>query len=286
MDLDAAMSRSESFKMWCEELGITMCQTAGYNHTMQALVEGAISICKEHRQGNPRHALEGFDLVDEEAKDPTLASEQARVAPVDEEEVYTTQQTQEKRAPAAKPATPSALEEHPCSPSMLSQDSLVQTPPAAQGDTPQDHQSFVKDPSEQAQEQRDINSHDPRTWVSGADVPVTVSLQILSDKLLGRALVHHSFQFKLPKEWWYNRKTKQYEAVTAQSQPNGTTSGDCHVWHTVTVALRSTGSVPVTEWGLQRAPASSFKLLRLSELSPPSHCHTVTVQVRASESRA
>eukprot|EP00961_Rhodomonas_salina_P021744 292594-Rhodomonas_salina.2 len=88
-------------------------------------------------------------------------------------------------------------------------------PPAAPGDTPQDHQSSVKDPSKQAQEQRDIDSHDPRTWVSGADVPVTASLQILSDKLLGRALVHHCFQFKLPKEWWYNRKTKQYEAVTA-----------------------------------------------------------------------
>eukprot|EP00961_Rhodomonas_salina_P254559 3439900-Rhodomonas_salina.1 len=48
MDLDAAMSRSESFKMWCEARGITMCPTAGYNHTMQARVEGAIRICKEH----------------------------------------------------------------------------------------------------------------------------------------------------------------------------------------------------------------------------------------------
>eukprot|EP00961_Rhodomonas_salina_P291511 3932056-Rhodomonas_salina.1 len=161
------------------------------------------------------HEKDSTNLVDEEAKDPTLASEQASVAPVEEEEVYTTQPTQERQAPAAKPATPSAPDERPRSPLTRSQDSPVPTPPAAPGDTPQAHQSSVKDPSEQAQEQRDIDSHDPRTWVSGADVPVTASLQILSDKLLGRALVHHRFQFKLPKEWWYNRKSKQYEAVTA-----------------------------------------------------------------------
>mmetsp|Transcript_29888 Transcript_29888/g.61453 ORF Transcript_29888/g.61453 Transcript_29888/m.61453 type:complete len:245 (-) Transcript_29888:246-980(-) len=32
---------------------------------------------------------------------------------------------------------------------------------------------------------------DPRTWIRGADVPESASLDVLSDKQLGRAVVHH-----------------------------------------------------------------------------------------------
>mmetsp|Transcript_30763 Transcript_30763/g.63643 ORF Transcript_30763/g.63643 Transcript_30763/m.63643 type:complete len:452 (-) Transcript_30763:341-1696(-) len=45
---DATVSRSETFKLWCRSRGITICATAGYNHTMQARAEGAIRIAKEH----------------------------------------------------------------------------------------------------------------------------------------------------------------------------------------------------------------------------------------------
>eukprot|EP00961_Rhodomonas_salina_P279252 3772503-Rhodomonas_salina.1 len=36
MDVDSTMSTSESFAIWCKASNITMCLTAGYNHTMQA----------------------------------------------------------------------------------------------------------------------------------------------------------------------------------------------------------------------------------------------------------
>eukprot|EP00961_Rhodomonas_salina_P165889 2235359-Rhodomonas_salina.1 len=48
MDFASVFARSETFKMWCDARGITMCPTAGYNHTMQARAEGAVRIVKEH----------------------------------------------------------------------------------------------------------------------------------------------------------------------------------------------------------------------------------------------
>ena len=45
---DATVSRSDTFKLWCCSRNITICATAGYNHTMQAQSEGAIRIAKEH----------------------------------------------------------------------------------------------------------------------------------------------------------------------------------------------------------------------------------------------
>eukprot|EP00961_Rhodomonas_salina_P010584 142261-Rhodomonas_salina.1 len=48
MDLDSTMSRNESFTMWCNARGITMCATAGYNHTMQERAENAVKIQKQH----------------------------------------------------------------------------------------------------------------------------------------------------------------------------------------------------------------------------------------------
>eukprot|EP00961_Rhodomonas_salina_P194455 2625271-Rhodomonas_salina.2 len=37
----------------------------------------------------------------------------------------------------------------------------------------------------------------------------------MSDKQVGHALEHHKFVFRLPKEWWLNQKTNQYEPCTA-----------------------------------------------------------------------
>jgi len=45
---DATVSCSDSFKEWCRSSYITICATAGYNHTLQARAEGAIRIAKEH----------------------------------------------------------------------------------------------------------------------------------------------------------------------------------------------------------------------------------------------
>eukprot|EP00961_Rhodomonas_salina_P152809 2056676-Rhodomonas_salina.1 len=42
------MLTTESFAIWCKVHDITMCPTAGYNHTMQERAEGVISITKEH----------------------------------------------------------------------------------------------------------------------------------------------------------------------------------------------------------------------------------------------
>eukprot|EP00961_Rhodomonas_salina_P254455 3438285-Rhodomonas_salina.1 len=81
--------------------------------------------------------------------------------------------------------------------------------------TPQDEGDSVTDPSQGAQKLRAVDPRDQRTWVSGADVPLTAPLSVMSDKQLGRALAHHKFHFYLPKEWWVNTKTREYEACTA-----------------------------------------------------------------------
>ena len=36
----ASVSKSASFQLWCRTRNITLCPTAGYNHTMQARAEG------------------------------------------------------------------------------------------------------------------------------------------------------------------------------------------------------------------------------------------------------
>eukprot|EP00961_Rhodomonas_salina_P275835 3726384-Rhodomonas_salina.1 len=65
----------------------------------------------------------------------------------------------------------------------------------------QAEQDSIGDPSDRAQAQCMVNPDNHLTWVSGADVPLTASIPLLLDKLLGRALVHNKFTFKLPKEW-------------------------------------------------------------------------------------
>eukprot|EP00961_Rhodomonas_salina_P136483 1836210-Rhodomonas_salina.1 len=80
---------------------------------------------------------------------------------------------------------------------------------------PQDSGESLRDPHENAQWERCIDPRDPRTWSSGADVPLTASLSTMTDKQLGRALAHHKFVFRLPKEWWHNQHTDRYESCTA-----------------------------------------------------------------------
>ena len=45
---EVSVLTSESFKLWARSRDITLCPTAGYNHTMQARAEGAVRITKEH----------------------------------------------------------------------------------------------------------------------------------------------------------------------------------------------------------------------------------------------
>jgi len=55
---------------------------------------------------------------------------------------------------------------------------------------------------------------DIRTWIRGADVPATAALDLLSDKQLGRALVHHKMILQVPKDWWIDPVTGLYSACT------------------------------------------------------------------------
>lgn len=91
----------------------------------------------------------------------------------------------------------------------------------------------MKDPSEDSQRQLMVDRKDSRTWVSGSDVPLDATIATLSDKLLGLALVHHRFVFKLPKEWWFNSYTQRYESCTAVATSckkiNGKFYVDCSI---------------------------------------------------------
>mmetsp|Transcript_60386 Transcript_60386/g.124136 ORF Transcript_60386/g.124136 Transcript_60386/m.124136 type:complete len:312 (+) Transcript_60386:72-1007(+) len=58
---------------------------------------------------------------------------------------------------------------------------------------------------------------DIRTWIRGADVPSTASLDLLSDKQLGRALVHHKMLLQVPKDWWIDPVTGEYTACTVMA---------------------------------------------------------------------
>mmetsp|Transcript_60384 Transcript_60384/g.124124 ORF Transcript_60384/g.124124 Transcript_60384/m.124124 type:complete len:327 (+) Transcript_60384:72-1052(+) len=55
---------------------------------------------------------------------------------------------------------------------------------------------------------------DIHTWIRGADVPSTASLDLLLDKQLGRALVHHKMILQVPKDWWIDPVTGEYTACT------------------------------------------------------------------------
>eukprot|EP00961_Rhodomonas_salina_P190278 2567312-Rhodomonas_salina.1 len=85
------------------------------------------------------------------------------------------------------------------------------------GDAPQQlhPEDLVRDPHENAQMRRHVDPQDPRTWVSGVDIPLSVSLSVLTDKQLATAIVHHKLIFQLPREWWKNAKTGAYEPCTA-----------------------------------------------------------------------
>ena len=48
MDGASELGKSASFQLWCKTYGITICSTAGYNHTMQARAENAVRITKAH----------------------------------------------------------------------------------------------------------------------------------------------------------------------------------------------------------------------------------------------
>eukprot|EP00961_Rhodomonas_salina_P068813 923932-Rhodomonas_salina.1 len=76
-------------------------------------------------------------------------------------------------------------------------------------------EDLVRDPHERAQMQLRVDPQDPRTWVSGVDIPLSASLSSLTDKQLATALVHHKVIFQLPCEWWKNEKTGAYEPCTA-----------------------------------------------------------------------
>ena len=56
MDDAGQLSRSATFKTWCDSRGINRCPTPGYQHTMQARAEGAVRICKEHVRCLLKHA--------------------------------------------------------------------------------------------------------------------------------------------------------------------------------------------------------------------------------------
>jgi hypothetical protein len=56
MDDAGELSRSATFKAWCDNRGINRCPTPGYQHTMQARAEGAVRICKEHVRCLLKHA--------------------------------------------------------------------------------------------------------------------------------------------------------------------------------------------------------------------------------------
>jgi hypothetical protein len=46
--VDGEFDCSEAFKAFCRKRAIEICPATAYNHTMQARVEGAVRICKEH----------------------------------------------------------------------------------------------------------------------------------------------------------------------------------------------------------------------------------------------
>eukprot|EP00961_Rhodomonas_salina_P253355 3424165-Rhodomonas_salina.1 len=45
---DNEFTASSTFKAFCEKQDITLMPSVAYTHTMQARVEGAVRICKEH----------------------------------------------------------------------------------------------------------------------------------------------------------------------------------------------------------------------------------------------
>lgn len=46
--VDGEFDESAAFKAFCKQQGIELCPATAYNHTMQAHIEGAVRICKEH----------------------------------------------------------------------------------------------------------------------------------------------------------------------------------------------------------------------------------------------
>jgi len=62
MDAASEMAKSEAFQLWCKGRGITLCPTAGYNHTMQGRAEGAVRITKEHIRCLLKHANMPFNF--------------------------------------------------------------------------------------------------------------------------------------------------------------------------------------------------------------------------------
>lgn len=55
---------------------------------------------------------------------------------------------------------------------------------------------------------------DVRTWTLGADKALGVTLGILSNQQLGRALAHHKMLLHLPADWWTNPVTGMPTACT------------------------------------------------------------------------
>jgi len=326
---DATVSRSDAFKQWCRSRDITICATAGYNHTMQARAEGAIRIAKEHvrcmlktagmpykfwpwaltqfcriynywpKKGHsppwimlqshrfcqrlsrdlhtfgcyvighlPRdhpevrdtthsdRGLEGAflgwdlhtptvwlwsfrkkkairmhdpvfydrrfpfknpsvllnrDLSEDEVREMHAAdmrltekddggdNETGEDAVVNEDdEVFTTPPTQPMHPPAA-PKAPDTPAPTPAVPSPAPAAEPSPSPPVTRARTRSQDAPAPVPTLAPAQPARHVDHRDVRTWTSGADVPLDASLQILTDKQLGRALSHHKLLLHLPR---------------------------------------------------------------------------------------
>jgi len=133
----------------------------------------------------------------------------------EDEEAYPTPPTQPRQTvrgpkPATSPTPPRPAEQQHREPGR---------PPSTgeKSHSGQQGRSQVEQPSQALQPPYvpSIPSRDDiRTWIRGADVPATASLDTLSDKQLGRALVHHKTILQLPKDWWIDPVTGKYTACT------------------------------------------------------------------------
>mmetsp|Transcript_61418 Transcript_61418/g.126829 ORF Transcript_61418/g.126829 Transcript_61418/m.126829 type:complete len:236 (-) Transcript_61418:251-958(-) len=148
------------------------------------------------------------------------------------EDPFTTQPTQprEPETPVKQkltPATPAPSGEHATG----ERETGERTAPRSQKDSARqpsqalphtrrsgmDSTSWAEQPS-QALQPPHVNHipswDDIRTWVLGANVPANAALDLLSNKQLGCALVHHKMILQVPKDWWIDPITGQYLPCT------------------------------------------------------------------------
>mmetsp|Transcript_61456 Transcript_61456/g.126949 ORF Transcript_61456/g.126949 Transcript_61456/m.126949 type:complete len:282 (-) Transcript_61456:741-1586(-) len=134
-------------------------------------------------------------------KDATRDNTTGEDAVLDEDDdVFTTPPTQPRDSPAvpAKPASPPPAAAAPPPPPAATQPTPAAPTPVTRARTRSMREQAPAQPA------RHFDHTDVRTWTTGADVPLDTSLQILSDKQLGRALAHHKLLLHLPVDWWIN----------------------------------------------------------------------------------